>query len=145
MDTELKIVGAIIIAIMFLSNTGIGIWIYRIMKASEKVTEIEQTVTESKKSVTDLEKQLTAEKQNLIDKLNGEREERIKIEGRLSQVEKDNESLRKDLSKNAERFLNIAQKFDTSITHLNTSMKNFSDILSEVKIDLKDIKASSQK
>ncbi|WP_375560286.1 hypothetical protein ACE193_21650 [Bernardetia sp. OM2101] len=140
MDAELKIVGAIIIAIMFLANTGIGVWIYRIMKASERIKEVDKIIEKNTQDILLVEKQIGVEKENINDKLTNEREQRIKYEARITQTEKDTENLQNELSKNSERFINIAQKFDVSITHLNASMKNFSEILGEVKGDLKEIK-----
>ncbi len=143
MDAELKIVGAIVIVLLFLANTGIGIWIYRIMKSSERVVELDKIVLKNGEDILLVEKQLGVEKQALSDKLTAEREQRIKYEARVTQVEKDTENLQNELSKNSERFINIAQKFDISITHLNASMKNFSEILGEVKGDLKEIKKNN--
>lgn len=140
MDAELKIVGAIVIVLLFLANTGIGIWIYRIMKASEQTTKNEEAIKLVDTKITASEEKARNDKQELSNKLAFEREERIKYEARITQVEKDNENLKNELSKNSERFINIAQKFDVSITHLNASMKNFSEILGEVKGDLKEIK-----
>ncbi len=142
MDAELKIVGAIIIAIMFLANTGIGVWIYRIMKASERIKEVDKLIEKNAQDIVTLEKQLTLEKENLNEKITRERELRIKYEARINQVEKDTENLKNDLSKNYITFTDIINEFKISINKLNSSLEHFSNVLMEVKSDLKDIKKS---
>ncbi|WP_338761811.1 hypothetical protein WAF17_16320 [Bernardetia sp. ABR2-2B] len=145
MEAELKIVGGVIIAIMFFANTGIGIWIYRIMKSSEKVDTLNDEIDKTNAKITKIEEKARNDRQDLLDKINSEREERIKFEARIKQNEKDISNLRNELSRNSQRFIEIAQKFEISITHLNTSMENFSGILKEVKEDLKEIKTHSEK
>ncbi len=140
MDAELKIVGSIIIAFMFLANTGIGVWIYRIMKASERIKEVDKLIEKNAQDIVTLEKQLTLEKQNLNEKITSERELRIKYEARISQLEKETESLKNDLSKNYITFTDIINEFKISINKLNSSLEHFSNVLMEVKMDLKDIK-----
>ena len=142
MDAELKIVGSIIIALMFFANTGIGVWIYRIMKASERIKEVDKLIEKNAQDIVTLEKQLSLEKENLNEKITKERELRIKHEARINQVEKDTENLKNDLSKNYITFTDIINEFKISINKLNSSLEHFSNVLMEVKSDLKDIKKS---
>lgn len=140
MDAELKIVGAIVIVLLFLANTGIGIWIYRIMKSSERVVELDKIVLKNGEDILLVEKQLGVEKQVLSDKLTAEREQRIKYEARVTQVEKDSNSLVSKQNEMYDKFIETTQKFQSIATELNTTMKHINGHIEGIQLDIRDIR-----
>lgn len=140
MDAELKIVGAIIIAIMFLANTGIGVWIYRIMKASERIKEVDKIIEKNAQDIIIVEKQLGVEKQNLEGKLSIEREGHIKTELRLNQVEKDSNVLFNKHNEMYNKFIETTREFQSIATELNTTMKNINGHISGIQSDIREIR-----
>jgi predicted nucleic acid-binding Zn-ribbon protein len=131
MDGELKIVIGIITAILFLSNTGVGIWIYRIMKASEKV---DKDLPEQKMMIVDLEKKAAFE-----------REERLKMTYSLKQIEKESTSLHSKSDKMFEDFIQTTNKFQSIATELNATMKHLNSHISGIQSDIREIRGQVQK
>lgn len=140
MDAELKIVGAIVIVLLFLANTGIGIWIYRIMKSSERVVEIDKIVLKNGDDIIAVEKQLGVDKENLKSTIAIEREERIKAESRLTQVEKDSNSLVSKHNEMYSQFIKTTQEFQSIATELNTTMKHINGHISGIQSDIREIR-----
>lgn len=145
MDAELKIVGAIVIVLLFLANTGIGIWIYRIMKASEQTTKNEAEIKILDAKITSQEEKARNDKQELSDKLAFEREERIKYEARVKQLEKDSNSLGDKHNDMYDKFITTTQEFQNIATKLNATMKHISGHISGIQSDIKEIRAQVQK
>ena len=145
MDAELKIVGAIVIGIMFLANTGVGIWIYRIMKASEETISTKENVKLLEIKLLSAEDTERKDKQELLDRLNFEREERLKMTYSLKQMEKESTSLHTKSDKMFDEFIQTTQKFQNIATKLNSTMEHLNSHISGMQTDIKEIRQEVQK
>jgi hypothetical protein len=131
MDAELKIVIGIISTVLFLSSTGVGIWIYRVMKASEK---IEKDLPEQKLQLLDLGK-----------KVAHEREKRLEMAYQLIQLEKESHALIKKHDKMFQDFIQSTNEFQRVAAELNATMKHLNSHISGIQLDIKEIRGQVQK
>ena len=145
MDAELKIVGAIVIVVMFLANTGIGIWIYRIMKVAEvfkeefpvvkaKIEALEKDFIKVKNDITNVEKAISKIESDKADKHKLET-----LEGRFDDLKTLVEKMQETQANNTNRFIKISEGFGKGITELNSAMGHISESLKEVKDNVKTI------
>ncbi|WP_291726181.1 hypothetical protein [Bernardetia sp.] len=165
MEAELKIVGAIVIGVMFLANTGIGIWIYRIMKVADlfkeefptvkgKVDAIEKDIITIKNDIKNTEKSIAELKTDKVDKskleavksdisrLEADKVDKSKLEAadkEIKDLKSIIEKIENNFSLNIERFIKISEGYGKGITELNTGLGYISESLKEVKTDVKKI------
>jgi len=145
MEAELKIVGAIVIGIMFLANTGIGIWIYKIMKVSDSFKEdfpiVKATIEEQEKDLMKIGFKIET-LQITIATLKGEKADIAKVEAINSDFKTLKETInhmQKTFSNNTDRFIGIVSEFKESFIHINSSMGNISGTLNKVEKNLEQI------